>query len=422
MPCCLAEHIVAFLGQGERGGSVSALEGFSARQWKHALPWLDSSGLALYLLSRIEDLNAGDVLPPTVLARLRQNQKDNRERTAALMDEMRAIHQRFFACGVEFAVLKGYSLVPEYCTIAALRHQCDLDYLVAPDHLDHADQILCSMGYSRVRRSPGTFTFARSTGDLPSRDAIYQPALNYSVELHTSVWENDEVAVLEPLPQVLGRRQFHQASGLVFPVLAPEDRFIHQCLHVLSHTLQFWIRLAWLYEIASFLRKTSTEAAFWRLAEKRIGGREYIAKAVHLVTRLAGRIFSVDMPVLPAGDFPSLELWINEYGCRWAMHDIPGSKLSLFLFREFMNEEQWRRLERQRLFPLHRPHSATQLNAAAPRRSLRAHVAECFYAWQRLRFHGREAAVYLWEKPRWQQRLDLQRQNSPSNELEAVLR
>ena len=422
MPCRLAEHIVAFLGHGERAGSVSELLGFSPRQWKRALPWLDSSGLALYLLNRVEDLNAADVLPPPVLARLRQNQEDNRERTAALMEEMRAIHQRFFAHGIEFAVLKGYSLVPEYCPAAALRHQCDLDYLVASDHLVRAGDILRGMDYSRVRRSPGTFTFSRSTGDLPSRNQIYQPAVNYSIELHASLWENDEVAVLESLPQVLKRRQFHQVSGLVFPVLAPEDRFLHQCMHVLSHTLQFWIRLAWLYEIAGFLRRFSTDAAFWRLVERRIGNREYIAKAVHLVTLLAVRIFGVDPPVLPAGNSSSFQLWADEYGSHWALHDLPGSKLSLFLFPEFMSEEQWRTLERQRLFPVHRPDSATPLNAAAPQRSLRAHFAEYFYASQRLRFHAREAAVYLREKPRWRRRLELMRQNFPSNELEVALR
>lgn len=422
MPCSLAENIVAFLGHGERGGSVSELLGFSPRQWRRALPWLDSSGLALYLLNRVECLNAADVLPPPVLARLRQNQEDNRERTAALMEEMRAIHQRFFAQGIDFAVLKGYSLVPEYCPAAALRHQCDLDYLVAPDHLDHAGQILRGMDYSRVRRSPGTFTFSRSTGDLPSRNQIYQPAVNYSVELHASLWENDEVAVLESLPQLLERRQFHQVSGVVFPVLAPEDRFIHQCMHVLSHTLQFWIRLAWLYEIAGFLRRISTDAAFWRLVERRIGGREYIAKSVYLVNLLAARNFRVVSPVLRADDYPSLELWVSKYGSRWALHDLPGSKLSLFLFPEFMIQEQWRRLERQRLFPVHRPHSATQLDTAAPRRSLRAQLAEYFYTSQRLRFHAREAAVYLHEKPRWRQCLRLLRQDSPSHELEPVLR
>ncbi|HKT68434.1 MAG TPA: hypothetical protein VJP83_03310, partial [Terriglobales bacterium] len=162
--------------------------------------------------------------------------------------------------------------------------------------------------------------------------------------------------------------------------------------------------------------------AFWRLVERRIGGREYIAKSVYLVNLLAARMFRVDSPVLRADDYPSLELWVSKYGSRWALHDLPGSKLSLFLFPEFMIQEQWRRLERQRLFPVHRPHSATQLDAAAPRRSLRAQLAEYFYTSQRLRFHAREAAVYLHEKPRWRQCLRLLRQDSPSHELEPVLR
>jgi hypothetical protein len=417
----LAQQIVSFLGHGEYDGTVSALEGFPPRDWKRILPWLDSSGLALYLLNRIETLHASRVFPPQVLSRLRQNLNDNRERTAALAGEMRAIHQRFSANGVEFAVLKGYSLVPEYCSLAALRHQCDLDYLVAPDHLHRASQILHDRLYSRVRRSPGTYTFSRTTGDLPSRDDIYKPALNYSVELHTSLWENDEGAVLEQLPQVLARRQFHPACGLVFPVLAPEDRFIHQCMHVLSHTLQFWIRLGWLYEIASFLTRPSVDAAFWRLVEKRVGSREYIGRAVHFVSLLVAEIFGVDAPPFRAGDYPAFELWVNEYGRRWAMHDLPGSKLSLFLFREFMSQEQWQRLEQQRLFPFHRPHAATQVDASQPRRSLGADLAEYFYAAQRLAFHLRETRHYLQEKPRWERRLQNLRQVSPS-EWEAVLR
>ncbi len=422
MPCRLADHVVSFLGHGKCGDSVSALEGFSAREWKRVLFWLDSSGLALYLLGRIESLQATHLLPQPVRARLRQNLKDNRDRTTTLMEEMRVIHQRFSANEVEFAVLKGYSLVPEYCPVAALRHQCDLDYLVAPHHLHRASHLLHAMGYSRVHRSPGTYTFSRRTGDLPSRDEIYKPALNYSVELHTSVWENDEVAVLEELPQLLARRQFHQTSGLVFPVLAPEDRFIHQCIHVLSHTLQFWIRLAWLYEIANFLQRSSTDSAFWRLVERRIIGREYVAKAIHFVSLLAARMFGVNTPAFRPGDYPSFELWINEYGRRWAMHDLPGSKLSLFLFPQFMNEEQWRKLERQRLFPLHRPHAATQLDAVEPRRSFRTQAAEYLYASQRLRFHAREAVVYWCKKPHWERRLQFLQQNSPCNQLEAVLR
>jgi hypothetical protein len=417
----LAEHIVEVLRYGADRGSVSLLERHTAQQWKQVLPWLDASGLALYFLDRIETLGASAALPPATLARLRQNLADNRERTAALLAEMRAIHREFDAAGVEFAVLKGYSLVPDYCPAAALRHQCDLDYLVAPPHLHRALGVLCDLDYSRVRTSSGTYTFARSTGEMPSRNHIYTPGVNYSIELHAALWENQEVATLEPLTGVLARRRLHWACGLTFPALAPEDRFIHQCIHLLSHTLQFWIRLAWLYELAGFLAGARADAAFWQSVEERIAGAACIAKAVRLATLLAICIFGGQAPRLQIGGHPSLALWVREYGGEWAMYGLPGSKLSLFLFREFTDEQRWRQLERRRLFPVHRPPAATQLSFWRPRRSLRSRLAELRYAGRRLRFHIRETWRYLRERPHWQRRLLTLQQAVPPAHVETVL-
>ncbi len=421
MPSRLEEQIIEFL-RYDQAGDASVPEGFPTWEWKRVLPWLDASGLALYFLNRIETLNAGSVLPPAVLTRLRQNRRDNRERASAFIEEMRTIHQSFDASGVEFAVLKGYSLVPEYCPVPDLRHQCDLDYLIAENNLHRASSILHAMGYSRVRKAPGTYTFSRSTGDLPSRDNIYKAGLNYSVELHAALWDNEDVAQLERLPEVLGRRQMHQLSGLAFPILAAEDRFIHQCTHVLSHVLQFWIRLAWLYEIATFLNEARSDAGFWRMVQNRIGGRVYIAKAVRLVTLLAATVFAAQAPEIQGGDYPALELWVNDYGRQWALHNIPGSKLSLFLFPEFVGENQWRRLRRQRLFPLRRSHSATQLSASEPRLSLGAGLAEFRYAGQRLAFHMRETWRYLRQERQWQQRSRAWQETARYQQFDTVMR
>jgi len=420
MPDRLAEQIVQFLRLDE-SGAVADVEGFTARDWSRVLPWLDAGGLALYFLHRLEGRHGGSILPPAILTRLRQNQEDNRQRTKAFIEEMRVIHRRFAASEVEFALLKGYSLVPAYCPAPALRHQCDLDYLISENDVHLAGRVLHALGYSRLGRAPDSYTFARSTGDLPRRDNIYKAQLNYSVELHTTLWDNDEVAKLEQLPHAFECRQPYQVSGLIFPVLALEDQFIHQCMHVLSHVLQFWVRLAWLYEIAVFLQRMRADAAFWRAVQERIEGKAYVAKAVQLVTLLAASIFHVESPKMREGDSRTLRLWVNEYGHQWALHNLPGSKLSLFLFREFMDEKRWQRLQRQRLFPVHRPHSATPVNASRPRRGMRARLAECGYAGQRLAFHIRETWRYLCEKASWQRRL--RRIEAPAcAPLESVIR
>lgn len=404
MPSVLSECIIKFLGYGNNTG-VSSLEGFSLREWRRTLPWLDASGLALYFLDRVELLHGASVVPPSILARLRRNQEDNHERTAALTEEMGAIHQSLYARGVEFAVLKGYSLVPEYCQAPALRHQCDLDYLVSENDLERANSILGRMGYSRVQSAPGSFTFARSTGQVPSRHHMYKAGLNFSVEMHTALWDNCDVAELEQLPEVLPRRRPHQVSWLTFPALSRDDQFVHQCVHVLSHILQFWIRLAWLYEIATFLKRARTDSAFWQAVQKRIDGRNYVGKATRLVSLLAAAIFEVECPTL-GSDGQALRLWVNEYGRRWAIHKQPGSKLSLFLFPEFMDESSWRRLRRQRLFPIHLPHPATQVSASHPKRTLPARLAEYAYAGRRLAFHVREAWRYFGEKSNWRRCLE----------------
>ncbi|MGE5206667.1 MAG: nucleotidyltransferase family protein, partial [Chlamydiota bacterium] len=238
----------------------------------------------------------------------------------------------------------------------------------------------------------------------------------------TALWENHEVATFEPLPGVLARRRLHWACGLIFPALAPEDRFIHQCVHLLSHTLQFWIRLAWLYELAGFLAGAQTNAPFWQSVEERIGGADCIAKAVRLATLLAVCVFGGQAPRFQMDDYRSLALWVREYGGKWAMYGLPGSKLSLFLFREFTDEQRWRRLEQRRLFPLHRPPAVTQTSFWHPRRTLRSHFAECRYAGRRFMFHIRETWRYLRERSHWQRRLLTLQQAVPPRQVETVSR
>ncbi len=53
----------------------------------------------------------------------------------------------FNNAGVRYAVLKGLSLVPEFCPYAPLRHQGDFDYLVDPNSLEAAQRILAEAGY-----------------------------------------------------------------------------------------------------------------------------------------------------------------------------------------------------------------------------------------------------------------------------------
>ncbi len=91
----------------------SRLQHLSERDWRRLLHWLDSSGLALYFLGRLIELDSTGILPQEVLARLEQNLADNTVRMRSLLSECVAIHREFERAGLSHALLKGFSLSPD---------------------------------------------------------------------------------------------------------------------------------------------------------------------------------------------------------------------------------------------------------------------------------------------------------------------
>ena len=84
----------------------------SRKEWTDLLRWLDTSGLALYFLDRLKELDLLELLPPAVLTRLRQNLADNTERINEMIAESAEIQRRFQEARLSYAVLKGFSLCP----------------------------------------------------------------------------------------------------------------------------------------------------------------------------------------------------------------------------------------------------------------------------------------------------------------------
>ena len=67
----LARTIIGALAFSDHSSTkIRELSGFGPDDWKTIFHWLDNSNLALYLLRKIQNENAGHVLPPAVLSRL----------------------------------------------------------------------------------------------------------------------------------------------------------------------------------------------------------------------------------------------------------------------------------------------------------------------------------------------------------------
>ena len=104
-------------------------------------------GLLSIFFDRVHTLELDGVVPDRVLARLTENARDNRKKTEGLYEEFVRLNRKFQAAGIEFANLKGFSLVPEASADAALRCQFDLDFLVASRDVSLCEEVLKREGY-----------------------------------------------------------------------------------------------------------------------------------------------------------------------------------------------------------------------------------------------------------------------------------
>jgi putative nucleotidyltransferase-like protein len=414
----LAEAILGCLSLSGRTCEVNVLRKFRLRDWERTFNWLDRADLTLYFLQLLKSISATEVLPPLVLTRFEQNLADNRRRLDHLAAEFGSLNKRFERAGVNYAAIKGFSLVPAFCPDAVLRAPSDLDYLVDKPSLPVAQRVLEEAGYCLQRFSDIEYKFGRPSSRIPTvSDDPYLPETEPLVELHLAFWNGqaNRVPLNEPefrLDETIG----HDWQGLRFPMLKQEDAFVLQILHVFQHTLEGWVKLCWLFEIGYFLRTRLSDTQFWDLVAVRMREAPCLAEFAAIVVGLADRVFAAPMPPIAANWTQSLRaparLWLENHGRNWAIEDHPfgtsssfsAAKLSLFLHREFVPDPQVRKeVTLRRLFPRKQPAQIAVPSDGTVASFLTAGRLQSQFVLQRVIFHLGSSARYLWELPRWRE-------------------
>ena len=403
---------------GAREEPLSRLSVYHEHEWQRVLPWLDESGLGLYLLKRVSDLDSLYVLPASIQTRLQRDLATNRRRLSVMKEEFDSLNRYFSAAGVDYVVLKGFALVPEYCPEAALRSQYDYDFLVHRESASAARHSLQSRDYSLKVKSPGfekqdeaLFTAQAITIPPPDQN-FYSPNIPRAVELHLGLWESNRDMINVATPEdVLNRKRLSSWENLYFPVLAEDDSLIFQVLHAFQHILDFWCRPSCFLEIAHFLTGRRSDPAFWERFRMRVDGHRHLPQIVGLVFSMAEMLFQAPLPpevtawnarALPA----ALSLWVQRYGRDWALARFPGSKLSLFAHRAFIEDPEVRKqVERYRLFPFHQPAKVVESDDQRLASRWRASWEQKRYVLSRLKFHLGGLLGYTWELPSWKKEL-----------------
>ena len=393
---------------------------FSSRDWDRTMGWIDRAGLTLYLTERLKACGATEVLPPRVLARFEQNLADNRRRVDHLLYETGCINEKLDRAGVQYVVIKGFSLWPEFCSDPYLRTQCDLDYLVVRKSLRCAQNALLEFGYEARRHSDVQFEYERPLQRVPSQfDSPYKLQTTPTVELHLGLWEDSahHVALEEPAFD-LASPKFKEWGGLRFPVLRDEDALLLHLLHAFQHMLSYWVKLSWLLEIGHFMEKRWRDSLFWKRFSQHLESAPRLAEFATIALELTAKVFSIPMPEVAQHwrQFlrPSARLWLDNYSQSWVLGErpphksrvFPDSKLSLFIHGDYISDSRARRdFLGHALVPWKvpgkRPSAVFERVKNRPWTRVQTLWVDSTYTAQRLCFHSGAGLRYLWEWPRW---------------------
>lgn len=413
----LAETIIRYLSfSGGFAESQSSLGGFSLRQWEQTFEWLDNANLALCLLRKLRDTHDDRKIPSAVLSRLEANDSKNQLRVAEMASQFAVVNERFRQSGVHYAVVKGFSLVPEFCPDAGLRQQSDLDYLVDEQSLPAAQRTLGELGFFVKAHTAEQWIFWNRPMPLSSSSRQqYDAGGRHVIELHLGIWDPDEHGIdLAAPPFSPSRTVDHEWRGMHFPALYEEDAFLLQVLHVFQHLLGGWIRMLWLYEIAYCLHRRANDRAFWQRVEQRAERDAVLPQFVVIITELAARFFHAPLPAMVQtwkSDLPPpVKVWLEKYGPGVAFAKVPiceldlfpTAKLVLFLHRQFLPDEKRRRyFMRRRLLPWVRPARIVRSIKERPAVIFDAQWRHRQFMFQRAVFHAGSGLRYLCEIPRW---------------------
>jgi hypothetical protein len=373
----------------------------TAKEWKKFLNWLDVSGLALYFLDRLIQTRQGDGLPASVVNRLKRSLEENCQRTQGLIEESANLQRDFRSAEISYAVMKGISLYPLSVPRAELRHQFDLDFLVADIDAPAARQVLERHGYSLFAISGRSWEFKKGQTPRVAAKDLYRDLPYRGVELHIEM-------KTAGVPTRLQRAVSREIHGVMMPVLSPVDLFLGQAIHASKDISGPFLRASHLLEFYRHVLARRDDFQFWK--ELRLRAYEdrraclAIGMVTYLVTSVLGEfapqaLTSWTMDELP----PPVQLWLDLYGRAAIFQTPPGSKRYLRLREELERAGgSSQGSSKASLLSFSLPHTVIQ---ATPGETLSTRVAryrvQIRFLISRMHFHSTEGLRFLIESRRW---------------------
>ncbi len=396
----LAATVIATFRATDASHQGQSLRAFKPQRWQRNFHWLDASGLALYFLGKLRELQIEEAVPEFVLSQLKRRHADNERRTAWLFDEFVQLNAVLTNAGVRYVNLKGFTYVPDYCPDPSLRYQMDCDFLIEERDATRCCELLRPIGYSAVAANRHVIELKTVGAGTPTISNLYKATPQRVVELHLC-----DDSRPDRHSALLQHRRLLQVRGKGYPALSAEEIFLSQTSHLFRHLRSEWTRISWLLELRHFVIARRDDALFWQ-AVLRTGNDEQSILGVGASLQMAQKAFghfvceeltSWSVERLPA----PVALWVERFGDEVLLADFPGSKLYLILEQALCDRQRARFTIRQRLLPRRAPTRFFASPSGGRMQRLKAAWASCRYFFFRLRFHIVAGSQYLVESQRW---------------------
>ncbi len=345
---------VALYAALHREHPVEDMLTLNQEQWECLLSFSDLAHLTLPL-ARKRSLR----LPGWVRERLDVNLKDNRERFRRVKNTYLEAEECLRKTNVEYVVIKGFTLSPDFVESPWLRQQSDIDLYCEPESIEVAQAALESIGYQPsttldFRRADHSPTLYR-LGEWTWRGNAFDPDMPLSLELHHSLW-NERVTLLQDkeIQRFFKRRVMRQIEGMEVPTLQDVDILGHQSMHILRNLLVHDTVIHHVYEMAEFLDRKMHDEGFWHRWQTQ-HSEDLRAKEV-IAFELARQCFGCHMPEVAHEVLDSLPReqmsWLKCFGRMPMALPFQENKDAVWLHLSLLRESRHKRtLLRNTFFP-----------------------------------------------------------------------
>ncbi len=323
-------EICRSLGWGKSAGSMfSSLDDAT---WYKLLRFLDENGLTLLFRRRFHQA----ALPEWVRQRLQKNFEDNNKRYETILARQTEILHAFAQKDIETTLLKGTALALQTYPGPPDRVQYDFDFLVRPEQLRHAEQILADRGYHREPRQTPDHICMVPPQSYTWNGNFFDPRIPLKVELHDRLWHNRYRIDLDGLlskPETVPAEDTRLRPARL---LSPVDQFLFLNLHFFRHLFQNQVRLSHLFEVGVLLKQVEIWPAAWERTKARRSAQQILLVNCHLIAQL----FSSPSEEIPFINDqleppPAVKIWLRQDALNDLFSRFPGNKNYVRLQMEF---------------------------------------------------------------------------------------